>query len=249
MSKIDHLKEKNTIWCFLAGPSTSPTTTAKALDKRLFDIEWLQQQGLVTGAPKAGRGNTIFFSVDGTELVLREYLRGGLVRYFNPRYYVWKGLQQTRAFRELHMLSCCVSKSLPVSVGYACKIERRGLFYVASLITHKLDGVTLADQLAKNDSNVPKQLWQNIGKTIARFHKEGIWHADLNAHNILIDSDLVEVSLIDFDRARELVPMAAAMKSNIARLHRSLLKEAGKGGYSFDAEGWASLLQAYRECV
>lgn len=248
MSKIDHLSEKNTTWCFLA---------AATLNKRLFDIEWLHQQGLVTGAPKAGRGNTIFLNIDGTELVLREYLRGGLIRHINPRYYLWKGLQQTRAFRELNMLNSCVSKALPVSIGYACKIERRGLFYTASLITYKIKGKTFADVLANkgihfNDVNVSEQVWQSIGKAIARFHNEGIWHADLNAHNILIDNgdngmngDFVEVSLIDFDRARELPPNAPAMHSNIDRLHRSLLKEAGKGGYRFDTEGWASLLQAY----
>ncbi|MEE9333891.1 MAG: 3-deoxy-D-manno-octulosonic acid kinase [Granulosicoccaceae bacterium] len=249
MSKIDQVSDKNTTWCFLSDPTNSPATP---LNKRLFDTEWLHQQGFVAGRPKAGRGNTLFLNIDGTELVLREYLRGGLVQHLNPRYYLWKGLQSTRAFRELDMLNNCIAKGLPVSIGYACKIERHGLFYTASLITHKLEGLTFADLLANcsisvNSANVPEQVWQSIGKAVARFHSEGIWHADLNAHNILVQSGVNgnEVSLIDFDRARTLLPKAPAMKSNIARLHRSLVKEAGKGGYSFDAGGWANLLQGY----
>ena len=236
MSKIDQLSDKNTTWCFISEP-------ANTFNKRLFDIEWLHQQSLITGAPKGGRGNTYFLNIDGTELVLREYLRGGLIRHVNPRYYLWRGLQHTRAFRELHMLSNCVFKGLPTSVGYACKVDRRGLLYTASLITYKLEGSTLAEMR----ENVPELVWQRVGTTIASFHNEGVWHADLNAHNILIDGDSSEVSLIDFDRARELPPNAPAMQSNIARLHRSLIKEAGKGGYDFNADGWAVLLQAYDE--
>ena len=234
MSKIDQLSDRNATWCFITEPATS-------FNKRLFDIGWLRQQDLITGTPQGGRGNTYFLKVDGAELVLREYLRGGLVRHLNPRYYFWRGLQRTRAFRELQMLSHCDSNGLPVSIGYACKVERHGLFYTASLITRKLAGSTLAEA----HGTVPDQVWRSIGNTIARFHNEGIWHADLNAHNILIDDDIV--SLIDFDRARKLEPNAPNMKANIARLHRSLLKQALKGDYEFNADGWAMLLQAYRE--
>jgi len=238
VSKINQLSDKNTTWCFVSEPTAS-------YNKRLFDLQWLHQEGYVTGTPSGGRGNTFFLDVEGSALVLREYLRGGLVQHINPRLYCWRGLQHTRAFRELHMLSYCAAKGLPASLGYACKVERRGLFYTAWLITHKLQGSTMADVLGTHDTRLADRDWQNVGKTIARFHNEGVWHADLNAHNILMDGDVV--SLIDFDRARTVAPNSPKMKTNISRLHRSLLKEAGKGGYDFNSQGWATLVQAYEE--
>ena len=239
MSKIDQISDKNTTWCFQSEP-------AVAFDKRLFDIEWVQQQGLVSGTPNAGRGNAHFLKVDGFDLVLREYLRGGLVRHVNTRHYLWQGLQQTRAYRELHMLAKCVSKGLPAPVGYGCKIQRDGLFYTASLITHKLDGVTFAERLSTDA--VSSDAWAAVGGTIALFHNAGIWHADLNAHNILI-TQAGAVSLIDFDRALEYLPAKLPAQSNVQRLHRSLLKEAGKSGYEFNASGWAALLGSYEDAV
>jgi len=52
-------------------------------------------------------------------------------------------------------------------------------------------------------------------------HAAGADHADLNAHNILLDGDGV-VSVIDFDRGR-LRNGGSWMRRNLARLQRCLL--------------------------
>jgi len=236
MSKIQQLNDTNTIWCFVSEPNVT-------FDKRLFDLEWAQEQGVVTGKPEAGRGNTHFLTIDGTDFVLREYLRGGMVSRVNQRNYIWQGLEHTRAYKELQMLNTCIGKGLPVPAGYACKVVRNGMFYTASLITYKLDGVTMAQKL---EAGLTSGQWQNIGSVIAQFHAQGIWHADLNAHNILINENNA-VAVIDFDRAREHSPFAPPMDANINRLQRSVAKEARLHNYSVDNDGWAALLNAYQE--
>ena len=76
------------------------------------------------------------------------------------------------------------------------------------------------------------------------FHDAGVWHADLNARNILLDAD-DEIFLVDFDRARFTPGRAVAGGRNLARLKRSLLKISPpeiKAGLS---ESWAQLEAAY----
>ena len=80
--------------------------------------------------------------------------------------------------------------------------------------------------------------WREIGVCIRRFHASGVWHADLNAHNILMDR-VGGIWLIDFDRG-ERRKHGAWGQGNLARLQRSLRKL----GYD-DAQTWQALLQGY----
>nr|AIA86950.1 CAZy families GT30 protein [uncultured Idiomarina sp.] len=72
-------------------------------------------------------------------------------------------------------------------------------------------------------------------------HEAGVWHADLNAHNILLDT-AGQPWLIDFDRARDYgEPLAHQLRvANMQRLRRSLEKVAGAQGSAF----WQSLNRA-----
>jgi 3-deoxy-D-manno-octulosonic acid kinase len=97
---------------------------------------------------------------------------------------------------------------------------------------------------------LPEGLWANIGSSIARIHAAGADHADLNAHNILID-EAGAVSVIDFDRgrlrgraaAREPAAWAAA---NLSRLRKSLEKVSrALPGERFSALQWGYLLAGY----
>jgi 3-deoxy-D-manno-octulosonic acid kinase len=63
--------------------------------------------------------------------------------------------------------------------------------------------------------------WRAVGSSIARLHRAGVDHADLNAHNILITRNTVTV--IDFDRGRVRPPGAWSTR-NLERLQRSLAK-------------------------
>jgi 3-deoxy-D-manno-octulosonic acid kinase len=225
----------STTWLF--NPDGAP-----AFNKKLFDPHWLTTHGYLTGSPEGGRGNTFFFTLDGAQLVLREYLRGGLIRHVNRRHYLWTGLRRTRAYQEMEILNTCATMQLPTPVAYASQIKRLGPVYTASLITYRLEGDTFIETIQRDQATV--DVWSAVGKTIAQLHNKRIWHADLNAHNILV-SGTGEVSLIDFDRAQQYQQDHLPAQDNIDRLHRSLQKEAKKLNHSFDNRGWRALLHAY----
>jgi 3-deoxy-D-manno-octulosonic acid kinase len=77
-----------------------------------------------------------------------------------------------------------------------------------------------------------------VGAAIAGLHRAGVDHADLNAHNILIDAKGT-VSIIDFDRGRVRAPGTWAAR-NLLRLRRSLVKIG-----HFSEESWGRLTAGY----
>lgn len=218
--------------------------TVNAPSKDLFDPEALRQQGRVTGSAQ-GRGEAWFLRWNGRDWVLRHYRRGGAIaRFLNDRYF---GLspESSRAFREWRLLAELYRRGLPVPRPVAACVEKYLFFYRADLIIEKIPDVRSLAQLLK-DQALPDSLWREIGKCLRRFHDAGCWHADLNAHNILIDGD-GQVFVIDFDRGRLRQPGRWAEK-NLERLLRSLKKiDRISGPIHFQHSDWHTLLEGYRK--
>ena len=88
-----------------------------------------------------------------------------------------------------------------------------------------------------------------VGRTLAHFHAEGVWHADLNATNILVDA-AGKVWLIDFDRCAKRKPAMIWQQANLERLLRSFRKlQAYKHMAEFDEVFWHPLLAAYHRSL
>ena len=214
--------------------------------KKLFDPTFLKNQQLVNKVAQ-GRGETIFFNIDNTPLVLRHYHRGGLVAKVFKDHYLWVGLEQTRAYRELAMLMNLSTNNLPAPKPFAARIVRTGCFYRADIITHALiDTETFTERLQSN--TIDDKVWQTIGETIAQFHQNGIYHADLNAHNILLNSNN-DVFIIDFDKAKfKDASDNSWRQQNLQRLKRSLIKLSDNNVIPcFDKNNWTTLEQSYHK--
>jgi len=202
---------------------------APAFDPVLFDRAALQRDGRVIAEASAGRGNTVFIDWHGTELVLREYRRGGAARHLSRRHYVNLGLHRSRPMREFGLLCELEARGLPVSRAYAAQRVRFGPLERSMLITRRVPGQTLAARLVASGGVGDEALLSAVGSCLARFHAQGVRHADLNAHNIMVDTgeDEPPVTLIDFDRGRiedrrirTLQPPRFAL-ANLQRLARS----------------------------
>ncbi|MBI3775114.1 MAG: 3-deoxy-D-manno-octulosonic acid kinase [Gammaproteobacteria bacterium] len=212
-------------------------------DTGIFDPGILQARGLLTGSAP-GRGTTWFFVHHDQPLVLRHYRRGGLAAGLLHDRYVWTGLARTRAWREFHLLAHILNTGLPVPQPVAVRVLRAGPYYRADLITRRIMfTASLAAALTTRGLDVTR--WRTLGITLRKFHDAGIYHADLNAHNILLGKDN-SLYVADFDKGELREPAARWQQENLARLHRSLkkLKSAGPDFYFGEAD-WISLLDAY----
>ena len=206
---------------------------------------WRTRDALVPTAQ--GRGTAWFIRLDGDEWVLRHYSRGGWAGKFLRDTYLWAGEPRVRAFAELRLTQALHERGLPVPVPMAAAYRRSGLTYRCDLITRRIAGaVALSARLAAGPLGIVR--WREIGTVIARFHRAGVDHADLNAHNILLRDGVADgegVSLIDFDRGR-LRTEGPWRQSNLARLQRSLVKIQGRLAVDrFDARCWDAILSGY----
>ena len=211
-------------------------------DPALFDTRnWLEKGG--AKRTPAGRGDTIFIEHLGHSWVLRHYRRGGFIARLTLDRYLWTGEDRTRAFREWRLLHDLHAAALPVPAPVAARYRRHGPTYDADLITERIAGAQPLSILLAAGA-LPPALWRAIGSCIRQFHDAGVCHADLNAHNILIDH-AQRVFLIDFDRGKRR-KAGAWRAANLARLKRSLEKITRDGAAGrFSAEEWTALEQAY----
>jgi 3-deoxy-D-manno-octulosonic acid kinase len=206
---------------------------------------WRSRQSLIGEA--VGRGSAWFIDTPFGAVVLREYLRGGWVAKFSRDRYFYSTISRSRPFREFHILAALYQQGLPVPRPVAALCEHRGIFASGSIMTACISAAqTLADVLPAtgNRSESGEYLWTAVGKCIRRFHDAGVWHADLNARNILLDSEQ-QVFLIDFDRARFTPGKAVNGKNNLSRLNRSLAKLWPAEEASSMQAAWAQLESAY----
>lgn len=199
--------------------------------------------GMAEGHAGRGRGKVIFVQVGDRHWAVRPYRRGGWIGRLVEDRYPWLGAERSRAFREWRMLAKLHAAGLPVPRPVAAGWRRYGLFYTAELVTLRIPGAApLSARLAEGKA----VNWHAIGRMLADFHALGAFHADLNAHNILLDED-GRAWLLDFDRGRFRAP-GGWRQRNLARLERSLRKIAAEpGAPAFDPAGWRALQSGYAE--
>ena len=212
------------------------------IDSSLFDpVRW--SESVSVDGLGSGRGKVLFIEYEDRQWVLRHYCRGGLVRRLSTDKFLWTGLLGTRPFREWSLLEHMYRSALPVPQPVAARVERCGAVYAADLITVRIpDVTTLSDRLSGAPLN--PEAWRSVGELIARFHAAGICHADLNAHNIQIDSQN-RLYLLDFDRGRIMDAPGGWMQRNLDRLHRSLTKLYAQGDIRFSDIDWTNLIDGY----
>lgn len=228
---------------FSGGAMLSVPRLAETVEASWFDpARWLGHGRLYDTA--GGRGGSLVVKTPIGPVLLRRYLRGGMAARFSRDRYLYRGEEATRSFREFRLLHELSERGLPVPSPLAAAYWRRGLFYRAAIMLHFIPGARplplLFEDLAESD-------FLAIGRAVGRLHAVGVRHADLNAWNVLLDSDR-SIWIVDFDRARILRrPTLGASRAVLARLRRSFHKLAGDRRVRRFESCWAALLDGHAQ--
>ncbi len=230
-------QEKNT-YCVYTQHLPSPFHT------NMLTAEYWQQQNAITGTAQ-GRGTTYFIQHQDHQWVLRHYYRGGLIGKLINDSYWFTGLENTRAAKEFSLLKTLQQLNLPAPKPVAYQVTKKGLLYSADLLSSRIENAQdLVAILQEKPLN--KEVWFNIGKMIQAFHANGIYHHDLNSHNILLDNAL-KPWLIDFDRGEQKTINVQWQQANMSRLLRSFNKEKQKlAQFHWHESDWQALLAGYQ---
>lgn len=219
---------------FTGGALCVPERLAAQASAAWFDPDALG------GEPVREGGRQAAWFVEGPfgAAVLRHYRRGGLRARLGRESYFWLGESRTRSFAEFRVLSHLRAAGVAVPQPLGAAYWRRGLGYRAAILVARIPAArTLAVALCPKAGAVEAM---PVARAIHAMHQAGVSHADLNAHNILLDGR-AGVWLIDFDRARMGVVSREQRRKNLLRLRRSLVKVCGAPG----ARWWEALHSAY----
>ena len=243
-----HVKSVNqhTIW--------ADNVVAQEVNENWFSPHyWLDSESVI-GESK-GRYTTFF--VEHTpqqikenqsstiKMVLRHYYRGGLISKISLDRFLCSSVENTRAFKELNMLKTMRDLGLPVPNPIACMVTKVSWFKcVNDILIELIDDAKDGFQLLMKQSFKPSQ-WQALGSVIKRFHDHGVYHSDLNIHNVMLDKN-GQFWLIDFDRCDFREVDERWQQSNLDRLKRSLEKEKSlHAEFQFTEHDWQHVLSGY----
>lgn len=211
---------------------------------------WQNNKSIV--GESQGRNTTYFIDhtqQDGSVLnmVLRRYYRGGLIGKIINNTFLYHGLRSTRGAAEFLLLLQMTKLGLPVPKPIAVRVRKTFGFWCRNqILIERINGAQDMFQLLSMEA-ASDVLWQDVGKVIKQFHQHGVYHSDLNIHNILLDAEN-KVYLIDFDKCDIRQPDSSWQQKNLDRLKRSLTKELGLNPeFHFEENDWNNLMIGYNK--
>ena len=178
--------------------------------------------------------------------LIRHYQRGGLIRHLLGDFY-WG---RERFFNEVRVAVQAMSRGLPTTQVLALRTEGKGWgFYRADLMTREIENSQDLDgylqTIWRNEDREPfvnkRAVLRSVAGLLHKMHEAGLYHADLNLKNILVQfsGEGVKSYVIDLDRARMTGPLIKKKRiRNLMRLYRSLEKYGHIGS-----------MLTYRDCI
>ncbi|RUO64871.1 3-deoxy-D-manno-octulosonic acid kinase [Idiomarina ramblicola] len=215
------------------------------IEDKHFTTQYWQQQKAIAGN-STGRATVWFIQQGDLGLLLRHYYRGGLVGKINKDRFLREPAQRSRAIHEFDLLSKLRELGLPVPRPVAARMEKTAVFsYKADILVEVIPGAIDVYRLLR-EKQLSAELWQKLGGVIKQLHDTGVYHSDLNCHNLMLD-DNDKAWIVDFDKC-DFRESGDWKEANIQRLLRSLRKEKEKNAtfYWKESRDWPELLTGYR---
>ena len=191
----------------------------------------LDRLGELTTASEASAGNRRsayrLNLAEGLELFARRGRRGGMIASVISDVYVGT---TPRPLTELALTIEAMKRGIPVAEPMGAMVEWLGpVLYRGFFLTRAVRGMTLWEFVKTDDDpTVRSHILSEARAAIDAMHDKGLFHADLNLHNLLVTQarESFTVIIIDLDKARLFdAPLSSAMRrNNAARLIRSARK-------------------------
>ena len=226
---------RDVVWfdtqCFAAGGS------------QLFDPAWWRSRG-TTASAGAGRGKIYWVADTQGSYLLRHYYRGGLMAKISRDLFLTQPIERTRAMREYRLLAQLRARGLPVPRACAARVSRFGLWYRADILVERIPAARDVADLLHGARALARAEWQALGRAVRQLHDHQVCHADLNCHNLMLDSE-GRAWIVDFDKC-EFRAGATWKKKNLDRLLRSLRKELRlDSAFRWHDGDWQTFLAGY----
>ena len=184
--------------------------------------------------PEAGQGRAAIRRLElpsGRKLLVRQYRRGGVLRAVNSSRY----LSPRRALDEILVCREAAARGVPVAAPAGAIIQRQPPFWLCWLVTEEIEEtVDLGGYLrwlpaapTREVLAEKREIIDALGSAIRAMHDAGLYHADLQARNILIRRSPagVEVFFVDLDKSTIAASLTESQRAdNLRRLNRSILK-------------------------
>ncbi len=177
-------------------------------------------------------------SVEGApKLFVRRSMRGGMMRFLGDLYIGFV----PRMVHELNVISEARNRGVSVPEPMGAIVERiSSAVYRGAVLTKAIPGMTMWEFVkVETDPRSLGHVVRMARYSIDTMHEQGLFHDDLNLHNLYVSmaGDGFSVVLLDFDKARLLsraVP-PSQRRRNLKRLAGSIRKLDPEGRYLNDA--------------
>jgi tRNA A-37 threonylcarbamoyl transferase component Bud32 len=217
--------------------------------------EWCQDRVFRAAdevSPYSGRGELLRLSLgpmgDSCALV-RHYQRGGVFGHLLRDFY----LGRKRFLQEVRVSEWARGQDIPTAEVLGLRIEDKGLcLHRGDLVTREIEASQDLDEYLKSArtgegwaTDRGREIIRSVALLLQGMHRAGLYHADLNLKNILVQITDRGVSsyVIDLDRAKVIKPLGSRMRiRNLVRLYRSLDKQ----GYLNDLVGMRDIVAFVR---
>lgn len=192
---------------------------------------------------KGNRSSGFAVNLDGVPpLFARRSRRGGMMWFLGDIHIEFA----PRVVNELAVTEEALRRGVPVPEPIGAIVERLmpGV-HRGTMITRALNGMTLWEFVhTDDDPEVRSHVFRLARHAIDKMHAAGVFHADLNLHNIFVTpaGESFSIVLLDLDKARlyrRAIPKFMRAR-NLARLARSVRKLDPHGRY-FDNPAMATL--------
>jgi len=171
---------------------------------------------------------------DGSELFARQAKRGGMARLLLSDTFF--GIS-ARPFNELIVAAEAFRRGIPVAEPMGAAVQWLApAVYRGFFLSRVIAGMTLWEFIQTDDDPIVlKHILMTARAAIVTMHDQGLFHADLNLHNLMVTQagESFKVMIIDLDKARlfdsSLEP--SQRRANAQRLLRSARKLDPQGRY------------------